>query len=215
MKSAGEAPAGTRGPAARGLMLGILLLILGAAPGIATADGHRSGTHGQWQARHPGWSVHRPPSHSHAIHWRGVSYRYWGGIWYTPVRGAWMVVRPPYGIVVADTPAVFTALTIGGLAYLYADGVYYRQRPDGYEVVPPPVNGDAAAQRLFVYPREGQSAEQQASDEYECHRWAVAQTRFDPTRAAVGEAPVPSAGTAADYERARTACLEGRGYTVR
>jgi len=34
---------------------------------------------------------------------------------------------------------------------------------------------------LFVYPKEGQSDEQQRKDRYECHMWAVQQTGFDPT----------------------------------
>ena len=32
----------------------------------------------------------------------------------------------------------------------------------------------------FLYPKKGQSAEQQDKDKYECHQWAVGQTGFDP-----------------------------------
>lgn len=39
----------------------------------------------------------------------------------------------------------------------------------------------AAAQDLFVYPAKGQSQEQLANDRYECHRWAVQESGFDPT----------------------------------
>ncbi len=42
----------------------------------------------------------------------------------------------------------------------------------------------AMAQQQFVYPQKGQSAEQQKKDEYECHSWAVEQTKYDPTVAA-------------------------------
>ena len=42
----------------------------------------------------------------------------------------------------------------------------------------------AMAQQQFVYPQKGQSAEQQKKDEYECHTWAVQQTKYDPTAAA-------------------------------
>ena len=42
--------------------------------------------------------------------------------------------------------------------------------------VPPP-------QRVFVYPANGQSAEQTERDRYECHLWAVQQTGVDPSRA--------------------------------
>ncbi len=40
------------------------------------------------------------------------------------------------------------------------------------------------AQQQYVYPQKGQSAEQQKKDEYECHTWAVQQTKYDPTAAA-------------------------------
>src|SRR6202140_669878 len=38
-------------------------------------------------------------------------------------------------------------------------------------------------QRVFVYPANGQSAEQTQRDRYECHLWAVQQTGVDPSRA--------------------------------
>src|SRR5579863_8909284 len=38
-------------------------------------------------------------------------------------------------------------------------------------------------QRVFVYPANGQSAEQTERDRYECHVWAVQQTGVDPSRA--------------------------------
>lgn len=38
----------------------------------------------------------------------------------------------------------------------------------------------AAAQQLIVYPSQGQSPEQQALDQSECHTWAVQQSGHDP-----------------------------------
>ncbi len=35
---------------------------------------------------------------------------------------------------------------------------------------------------LYIYPLNRQSNEQQDRDRYECHRWAVQQTGFDPSR---------------------------------
>ena len=115
-------------------------------------------------------------------------------------------------------PPGFVTLWIGGANYYYANGVYYRERVEGgYEVVPPPPAqpDPAPVDKTFVYPRQGQSAQQQASEEYECHRWAVTQSGFDPTGAATGQSASTSATRRNDYQRARTACLEGRGYTVR
>src|SRR5690349_14617094 len=42
----------------------------------------------------------------------------------------------------------------------------------------------ASADSVFVYPRQGQSAEQQAADRYACHQWAVSQVGTDPTTGA-------------------------------
>jgi hypothetical protein len=55
--------------------------------------------------------------------------------------------------------------------------------------------------RLFVYPANGQSADQLERDRYECHTWAVQQTGVDPSRpdapsyARVVVAPAPGTGT--------------------
>ncbi len=53
-------------------------------------------------------------------------------------------------------------------------------------VAPPPRAVRVPApppQRVFVYPANGQSAEQTERDRYECHVWAVQQTGVDPSRA--------------------------------
>ncbi len=169
----------------------------------------------------PGWAVRTLPPRSHTVVWAGVNYGFYDGVWYAPGTYGYTVVRPPYGIVVSDLPLFRTMVVVGGLTYLYANGVYYRERVEGgYEVVPTPVDGrpapatGTANDKLYVYPRNGQSAQQQSTDEYECHRWAASQTGFDPTAAAVGQ-PSGDAARRGDYQRARTACLEGRGYTVR
>lgn len=179
------------------------------------------GAHGHNHAYPPpGRIIVTPPRHAPSVWWGGVSYRYADGVWYNPGPRGWVVVRPPVGVVIRDLPALRTVLVIGGLTYLYANGVYYRERSAGdYEVVPPPPpQADAQVpDKTFVYPRNGQSAQQQASDEYECHRWAVTQSGFDPTGAATGQGGSVTVSTTArdDYQRARIACLEGRGYTVR
>jgi len=68
--------------------------------------------------------------------------------------------------------------------------------------------------KVFVYPRNGQTADQQARDRYECYRFAVAQTGFDPMHSP-GAPQASRAEPLSDYDRAQAACLEGRGYTVR
>jgi hypothetical protein len=142
----------------------------------------------------------------------------WGGHggWYGGYRGGgWGYV----GVL----PALATVLTIGAITYWLADGQYYRAVPNGgYVVVAPPAEVAQAAvpaaaakggDKLFVYPRQAQSADKQAADEYDCHKWAVAQTGFDPVAASSGTAV--SADQRSSYQRAQSACLEARGYTVR
>jgi hypothetical protein len=169
----------------------------------------------------PGWAVHSAPAHSRVVLWGGVNYRYHDSVWYAPGARGYVVVRPPLGLVFRERPAFATVVGLGALAYLVANGVYYRElRGGGYEVVAPPAEEPQPAAALqpaktFVYPRLNQTAEQQASDEYECHQWATQQSGFDPTAVATGLKAGPAAQQRDNYQRATNACLEGRGYTVR
>lgn len=200
------------------LQLGALAWMLVQGP--AWADGPRSRGHDRVFAA-PGHVVRALPARARPIHWGGINYRYHVGVWYAPRPHGYAVVRPPVGIWVPDLPSFATAVTIAGVAYLIVNDVAYRERAGGgYEVVAPALESgrpaDAALpDRVFIYPRNGQTAERQASDEYECHRWAVSQTGFDPSGAAVGQAGAGQPGLRGDYLRAQAACLDGRGYTVR
>ena len=72
---------------------------------------------------------------------------------------------------------------------------------------------DAFAQQI-VYPAKGQSLDQQKSDEAACYSWAVEQTMFDPANPPAQQ-QAGSQEQQATFGKARAACLEGRGYTVR
>ena len=91
----------------------------------------------------------------------------------------------------------------------------------GYAVTGPPGPESAVTtaqpdhEDIYVYPTRGQSEDKQASDRYECYRWAADQTGFDPTQPLGGVAAGESAAKRDAYHRAETACLEARGYTVR
>jgi hypothetical protein len=106
----------------------------------------------------------------------------------------------------------------GGVPYYYANDVYYlwRENRHAYEVVPPPEGSPEVAPSpdVIAYPREGQDDERQAEDRYQCHRWASEQTHFDPTKPGGGVGQHAPA-VREDYLRALSACLEGRGYTVK
>jgi hypothetical protein len=114
-------------------------------------------------------------------------------------------------------PALATLFTIGAVTYWVESDPYYRAEPWGSYVVLPPANGRSPAlinsERLYVYPSQAQTPEKQASDEYDCHRWAVAQTGVNPV--APTEGVSIGIGQRHDYLRAQSVCLEGRGYSVR
>ena len=144
--------------------------------------------------------------------WHG-GYGWRGGFW-GPWRWGWGGVG--LGLYFATLPYYYSTYWWGGVPYYYADNTYYRWDPtvSQYETVSPPpgLQGQAAAPaELIAYPKNGQSDDQLGKDKFECHRWAAAQTGFDPTQAAGG----PGAGARSDYMRAQAACLEGRGYSVK
>jgi hypothetical protein len=152
----------------------------------------------------------------------GSRYYFSGGIWYAPRGPGFVVVSPPPGLVISVLPPYYSTVWFGGVPYYYADNVYYSWQPDqnGYSVVDPPQNADApspppdsAQGDLMIYPKNGQSKEQQAADQFECHNWAKGQTGFDPTQPGGGAAANADAARS-NYDRAMSACLQGRGYQV-
>lgn len=202
-----------------GVVAAAVLVALTAFPAGARDLGSGGGGHvGAFRGGGPG-----------AYGWRGgFGYRGgWRGYGFYPGWG-WGALG--YGLFFGALPFYYSTLWWNGVPYYYAAGDYYQWNNvvGEYETVPAPpgLQSQVEAQQpgateLFVYPKNGQSAEQQARDKYECHVWAKDQTGFDPTQpggtSAAGPVP-PVAEWAAkrqDYARAQTACLEGRGYSVR
>ena len=142
--------------------------------------------------------------------WRGGFWGPWGWGW----GGLGL------GLYFASLPYSYSTYWWGGVPYYFAGNTYYRWDPavGQYQTVAPPAQfvNQAAAQTsappdLIACPKNGQSQEQLGKDRFECHRWAVGQTGFDPTQAGGGAAP----GNRSNYMRAQAACLEGRGYSVK
>ena len=178
-----------------------------------------------------GYAVGVLPRERIVVNGGGGRFYYSGGVWYRPYGPRFVVVAPPLGLFVPVLPPFYTTVWFGGNPYYYANDTYYSWRPatGQYEVVAPPDGSgdsgstDAPAQAgapgangdVFIYPKNGQNDDQQAKDRYECHRWAQGQSGFDPTQSS-GGVPADQAGAKrADYNRALTACLEGRGYSVK
>jgi hypothetical protein len=191
----------------------------GPGPGASHYDGRYQHNHA-YPAR--GYVVGGRPEGAIAVNHLGQRYWYGGGVWYGARGRGWVVVGPPIGVFVPVLPPYYTTVWFGGLPYYYANDTYYtwRDADQGYQVVDPPGAATAtteppATPDIYMYPRNGQSDDQQSKDRYECHRWAADQTGFDPTRVSGGVAPTDSRGKREDYFRAMGACLEGRGYSVK
>jgi hypothetical protein len=202
-------------------------------PGSGHAGGHAEGgradggghvldnryNHGHYYPR-VGANVRVLPEGYHPYFHGGRPYYFYGGVWYAPGAGGFVVVRPPVGIVVSVLPPYYSTVWFAGVPYYYADDVYYTWDPaqNAYVVVEPPADAEApsapppsARDDLIIYPKNGQSSDQQAADKYDCYRWARSQTGFDPTQPGGGSAP----GARSNYDRAMSACLTGRGYEVK
>ncbi|MEM8682294.1 MAG: DUF6515 family protein [Pseudomonadota bacterium] len=176
---------------------------------------HRSVQHPQ-----VGHRVRTLPQGHRTIRVNRQSYRYHNGSFYRPGRdGVYVVVRAPIGARIGTLPPGYVSFGIGPRRYFYANFTYYLRDRDRteYIVVEEPEGAEAAlvtasettSAEIFVYPNQGQSDEQRNRDRYECYLWASEQTGHDP---GAGNPDMEKAG---DYRRAISACLEGRGYTVK
>ena len=150
----------------------------------------------------------------------------WGGMYWPPVN-----YDRHYPWYLGSIPTGAVMLSFSGVPYYYINRVYYTWSPyyQGYVVTdPPPVANNGAGPQastqtytagggsgvlsLRVTPQKGQSRQQTANDQYACHKWAVAQSGFNPMRPA--QDANASAHVRAGYQRAMIACLHARGYSV-
>ena len=131
-----------------------------------------------------------------------------GGHWSGGGHGGWWVPWAVLGGAAILAPYYYSP-------YYAPPPVIIREQPPEY-IQPAPTVTPSSTERIFVYPRQGQSEELQAKDRYECHSWAVSQTGYDPTQPSAGDMPEAQRNQMrADYNRAQGACLDGRGYTVK
>jgi hypothetical protein len=205
-------------------LTGVLVLALCFATGAALAQHDRE--RGREPYRGKGWELDHRFSHDHYYPSRGVvvagvppgsinvqfgngRFFFHGGVWYRPQGPSFVVALPPIGVMIPVLPPAYVTLWFGGAPYYYANNVYYTPAPGGYVVATPPPGIENAAPPpsptptspdLVVYPRTGQSPEQTALDRSACAQWATGQATGQP---------------ASVYMRAMSACMDGRGYTIR
>ena len=180
----------------------------GHARGYVDFDG-RYGHNHYYPAR--GFVYGTLPVGAVSVGFGGGNYFFHGGVWFRPYGPRYVVVQPPIGIFLPVLPSDYATVWIGGVAYYYADGVYYNMAPGrGYVVVAAPPGADASqtaappappAPDPIFYPRSSQSAAQTEADRRDCNAWATSQPN------AMADARV--------FQRATEACMDGRGYTVR
>lgn len=164
---------------------------------------------------------HRVIMHHHSRYYASQ------GVWYRHHGGRYIVVAPPIGLFVPFLPFAYTTIWFHGIPYYYSNETYYTSTPGGYVVAEPPP-GDVSEtppepgeeeytddDKMFIYPRNGQSQEQQDADRYECHKWASEQTSYDPTKIPPDMPHEKIMQQRSDYQRAMAACLDGRGYTAK
>lgn len=182
------------------------------------------GFHGDQHYHGHGYTVIGVPRGAYAVHHRGDTFWYHGGEWYRPRGRFSIVVAAPIGAYVPVLPPFYSTVWWRGVPYYYADDTYYLwdTRARQYEVVEPPtgiVSGGSTtaptSDEVFIYPKQGQSQAQQDQDRYECYRFGVDQTGYDPTQPGGGVPSDVASSKRGDYMRAQAACLEGRGYSVK
>jgi hypothetical protein len=187
--------------------------------------GHAAVAHGGYVGGHGGYRGAYGYRGGYGWHGGYGGYGGYGGWhggygWRSGYYGGWGWGGLGLGLYFATLPLYYSTFWWDGIPYYYADDVYYRYdgRVRQYVTVAPPqeVQSQNGTQvpvgtEPIAYPKNGQSAEQQAKDKYECHHWAATQSGFDPTLGAVASA---SQSKRSDYMRAQAACLDGRGYSV-
>jgi len=166
------------------------------------ASGHSGSGHsyasGSYSGGYHSRGYHGRGYHSSGYRWNGG---YWG--WWAPwtIYGG-LEILGPY-----DYPYYYSPYYPPPLVDDQEQPLVYAQ--------PAPSVSPSTDERIFVYPRKGQSEEQQTKDRYECHRWGVSQTGYDPTQPTSDMPQDQLRQMRADYKRAMSACLDARGYTMK
>ncbi|MGE8065502.1 DUF6515 family protein [Pseudomonas sp. NPDC089569] len=176
-------------------------------------SGHGNGW-GPGPQYRPGHVIDRFPDRDFRVPYGGRDYFYSGGYWYRPQGPRYVVVQPPRGIRIQYLPDYAREVWIGGSLLFLAAGSYYayQESTQDYMVVEPPGQPLATGNSYDVeaYPANGQTPEQVNQDGYDCYRWAVEQSGFDPRV----DTYQPDPNVVQNYRQAQGNCLSSRGYRV-
>jgi hypothetical protein len=144
--------------------------------------------------------------------WYGGSpYYYANDVYYVsqPGRGYRVVAAPDSQIIsetyVYDVPGPTPVVAAPPVTYAPTPSYVQQAAPSQAQTQTQP----QAQAQLYAYPNKGQTATQSTFDRIECERWGSGQTGYAPGQS------VEDAKRKADYTRAVSACLEGRGYSVK
>jgi Family of unknown function (DUF6515) len=206
------------------LILSVVSLM--ASIGIAAGPHHNSG-HNQKHQKHvshnskkfhkPGHRVTVLPKGYVRLSLGNHFFHYHGGVFFSSRGGGFVVVAAPVGARVKYLPSGYTRIVVGHRHYFHINATYFLWEPatKNYVVVEKPADEGVAAthlsqtQTLIIYPKQGQSDTQRATDKAHCELWAANETATDKTLTLEQRLVKPN------YYRAMVACLEGQGYSVK
>ena len=185
----------------------------------------RHTTHRRNAIRHRHWhawrghTVNRLPGHRSRYVYRGSPYFFFNNLWYRSHSAGFIVVAPPFGLVIPFLPGDYDEVVVRNRTYLRSNGIYYSRVDDGYAVVEAPdesidLNSLPDMPRLRIATLENQSEAQRDQDKVDCHLRAVDQSGYDPRIEGGGVSYNNYLRSKRQYREAISECLEDRAYRV-
>ena len=93
-----------------------------------------------WSNFRPGMRIDRLPDGYRRIGVRGHAYFYYEGLFYDDEALGYVIITPPVGAEIPESPPGAETVVVDNTVYYYAAGAFYVQQPDGsYIVVAPPM----------------------------------------------------------------------------
>ncbi len=120
----------------------VLVIALLTTAGLLATPYHASRAqprdHGR-DSRHSSAVVQTLPRGYHTVRGHNQEYFVYGGHFYEQRHGGYVVVHPPFGVLVSALPPSYVVVYISGIRYFFVGGAYFRPASTGYVIVEPPV----------------------------------------------------------------------------